>query len=159
MTSKNTIKLSEPSGIEVLYRESENCKVNFSSESMACLFDDDNARQKALEHAVYNAYVKVLREPLWEVIRGKCYGCQIDHPSQNQHVCLLMTYDEQVDCFLEEALKRVNKNRLRKEWMAEIATVFPNQNISHILLNEIKWDMPDIDSKEGLMRLGSLMKQ
>ena len=69
---------------------------------MACLFDVDNARQKALEHAVYNAYVKVAREPLREFIRGKCYGCQIDHPSQKQHdVCLLMTYDEQVDCFLE----------------------------------------------------------
>ena len=127
---------------------------------MACLFDDDTARQKALEHAVYNAYVKVLREPLWEVIRNECYGCQIDHPSQKQHeVCLFMTYDEQVDCFLEEALKRVDENRLLGEWMAEIATMFPNQDISPILLNEIKWDMPNIDSKEGLRRLGLLMKQ
>ena len=42
--------------------------------------------------------------------------------------------------------------------MAEKAAMFPNQNISHILLNKIKWDMPDVDSKEGLKRLGSLIK-
>ena len=37
---------------------------------------------------------------------------------------MLITYDEPVDCFLEEALKRVGENPLGEEWMAEIAAVF-----------------------------------
>ena len=127
---------------------------------MACLFGDGSARQQVLEQAVYNAYAKALREPLREVIHNECYGCQIDHPSQKQHnVCLFMSFDEQVDCFLQEALKRVDEMRVTEAWMSEIETIFPNQDISHILLQEFIWDMPDFGTREGLRRLGSLIKE
>lgn len=127
---------------------------------MACLFDDGRATQQALEQTVYNAYAKAVRESLCEVVRKECVGCQIDHPSQKQHeVCLLMSFDEKVDYFLEEALKQVDEMRVMQEWVTEVETLFPAQDISHILLQEFRWDLSDLDIQGDLGRLASLIKE
>ena len=49
--------------------------------------------------------------------------------------------------------------RVVEEWMTEIETMFPNQDISRILVQEFKWDMSDFDCREELRRLGSVMKE
>ena len=69
---------------------------------MACLFQEKRENnQQMIDQAVRQAHVKALRDALMKVVHEECYGCQVDHPSQKQHdVCLFMTFDEQVHCFL-----------------------------------------------------------
>jgi hypothetical protein len=38
-----------------------------------------------------------------------CNGCEVSHPSQRQHTCLMWTEFENLDMYLEEALETVDR--------------------------------------------------
>ena len=62
---------------------------------------------------------KHILKVLPDVVKEKCYGCQVDHPSPKQHnVCLMMTNDEKVEVCLDTALARVNAFDIYEEFLA-----------------------------------------
>ena len=64
-----------------------------------------------------------------------------------------------MDCYLAKALNRVDEMRAMQEWMTEVETLFPAQDLSQILLHEFRWDLTDVGCQKGLERLCFLIKQ
>ena len=89
---------------------------------IACLYDDNSiGQQQVVERELYNAYAKAVEKSLLDIVREECHGCQIDHPSQKQHdVCLFMTHDQQVDCFREDVLKRIDDVEVVEDRIKEV---------------------------------------
>ena len=89
---------------------------------IACLYDENSiGQQQVVERELYNAYAKALEKSLLDIVREECHGCQIDHPSQKQHdVCLFMTHDQQVDCFREDVLKRIDDVEVVQDRIKEV---------------------------------------
>jgi hypothetical protein len=46
-----------------------------------------------------------LHEATNKMTKDNCEGCAIDHPSQVQHSCLMMTPSESIDSYFERALE------------------------------------------------------
>ena len=55
------------------------------------------------------SFSNAIRPILRDIAQQNCYGCQVDHPSQIQHSCVMMSVDEQLNLFYDEALKQVKQ--------------------------------------------------
>ena len=54
-------------------------------------------------HAVFTEIERLCEE--------NCCGCKIDHPSQRQHNCLMLTAEEKWELYYQKAVALVNDNR------------------------------------------------
>ena len=63
-------------------------------------------------------FAKHILKELPEIVKEKCFGCQVDHPSQLQHdVCLMMTKAEKIEVCFDTALARVNEVEVYVEFL------------------------------------------
>ena len=123
---------------------------------MACSYEDSNVRFQVIEEELYKAYAMATRKMLYPVIQKECCGCQIDYPSQKQRVVCLVPFEEQMEYYMEDALKLVlDDTQVKEDWIKAIETLFPGQDISSILLFECRELVVDFDTKEGRERLKS----
>ena len=51
-------------------------------------------------------YNKTILELLNDVVMEYCYGCEVDHPSQVQHTCLMWTWVEHLDTYFNLAFEK-----------------------------------------------------
>ena len=54
-------------------------------------------------HAVFTEIERLCEE--------NCCGCKIDHPSQRQHDCLMLTEEEKWELYYKKAVALLNENR------------------------------------------------
>lgn len=83
-------------------------------------------------------YAKALYEIKGVTMKKSCYGCEINHPSQTQHDCLMnyAEYDDdddayRLDLYFEDMLKVVNEQDIIQSW-DDIVRV---SNISHEIID------------------------
>ena len=63
-------------------------------------------------------YAKHVIKVLPEIIKEKCFGCQVEHPSQKHHdVCLMMEKDEKIEICMDDALQRINEEEIFNEFL------------------------------------------
>ena len=70
-------------------------------------------------------YAKHVIKVLPEIIKEKCFGCVVDHPSQKHHnVCLMMEKDEKIEICMDDALQRINEEEIFNEFL----DLFPREH-------------------------------
>lgn len=62
---------------------------------------------------------KVL-EKIKELTQQHCYGCEVDHPSQTQHSCLMLSEMEHFFLYRKDAFKSVLQNDIMYVWEESI---------------------------------------
>ena len=62
-----------------------------------------------MNHYFLTAFSNTMKPILRDIAKQNCYGCQVDHPSQIQHSCVMMSVDEQLNLFFDDALKQVHE--------------------------------------------------
>ena len=73
-----------------------------------------------------------------ELSKLRCYGCEIDHPSQLQHDCLLPD-DILIDMHFDEAVEKVNSIAVIRDWLTLLLEVELRQSdVAPEQLNAIK---------------------
>ena len=66
-----------------------------------------------------------------ELSKLRCYGCEIDHPNQLQHDCLLPD-DVLIDMHFDEAVEKVNSTALIRDWLTLLLEVDLRQQLDTI---------------------------
>ena len=61
-------------------------------------------------------FAKAMFECLPTIIRDNYYGCEIDHPSQLQHHCVMYDQEESIYMYFEELLTVVNQDEILLSW-------------------------------------------
>ena len=70
-------------------------------------------------------YAKHVFDVLPYLVEENCHGCQVNHPSQVQHdICCMKTKEEQVECLLELALMKIDKEDIQDEFLEKYPSVF-----------------------------------
>ena len=54
-------------------------------------------------------------EPIYAERKKQCYGCEVNHPSQRQHDCLMLTEEESWNLFYDPAKDVVNMEEVWKQ--------------------------------------------
>ena len=70
-------------------------------------------------------YAKHILKILPLLVRETCFGCQVNHPSQVHHdICCMKTREEQVECLLDLALTKIDKEEVEDEFLEKYPCVF-----------------------------------
>lgn len=73
---------------------------------------------------IYNVqFAQQVRTGLGELVKKYCYGCEVDHPSQTHHTCLMWTELEHLDAYFEEALETVDRKAVTDMCTAELKSM------------------------------------
>ena len=109
-------------------------------------------RHRQIEQELFKCYAAAVRKTLAEMVRDECYGCQVNHPSQKHHDgCLCITFNQQVDCFMEEALDRVDEAQVTSDWRIAMQKLYPKLNGLDLIMYQ--WESDDLRCAKGLKRL------
>ena len=86
--------------------------------------------------------------------KEKCCGCEVDHPSQRRHDCLMLTIEEKWMSYGLEAIERVNSKRMTWRLFLEALRIlklkYHNSIVDH--LRDLERD-PDSSLVHFLMEL------
>ena len=88
----------------------ESTAVGIDSPCFPCAPEGDateRARTSAFLNMVKAVVVHLLNRVVYLYRKEKCYGCQVDHPSQMQHECLFPTGEYYLDRNYDEVVKRL----------------------------------------------------
>ena len=66
-------------------------------------------------------------EHLGNIVKLMCYGCEVDHPSQNQHSCIMNDRQEHIEMYFEKLLSAVNEDDILLSWsdIMDTLNIFP----------------------------------
>lgn len=71
--------------------------------------------------SVYNVKLAYkIKEDILNLAQKYCFGCEVGHPSQDNHTCILWTNFEQLESHFEEALINVNLKEVLDMWHHEL---------------------------------------
>lgn len=77
-----------------------------------------------MEHSVWiltiMCYTSALKKRIKEMANDECYGCQVDHPSQTQHTCLMCSEEEHVDMYFDKSLNLLNEDEISEQLRTEL---------------------------------------
>lgn len=80
---------------------------------------DVNQVERYIKHTMNFLYARTILELLNDVVRENCYGCEVDHPSQVHHTCLMWTNIEHLHTYLDLTFNKIDQrsivNQLRNQ--------------------------------------------
>ena len=68
---------------------------------------ESQKENRFLKHTLDFIDARSILDLLDHVIKENCYGCQVDHPSQVQHSCLMMSEAEYLDLYFDKAFDKI----------------------------------------------------
>ena len=87
---------------------------------------DPGNRPKDIADLLKWSYALKLRPVMSLVAKKYCNGCHYDLPSQLEHdVCILMSFEEQVNKWFEEALQIVDEDCVIGHWFGTLGQLHP----------------------------------
>ena len=65
--------------------------------------------------------------------KEKCYGCEIEHPSQRQHDCLMMSNEEAWETYGLEAIEHIFQDQILEKQFTEAIRIMKLTPHEHVL--------------------------
>lgn len=66
-------------------------------------------------------YARVILEQLNYVVKENCYGCEVDHPSQIQHTCIMLTKLEHLDTYFDTTFNKIDEKDIKIQLQNQIS--------------------------------------
>ena len=100
----------------------------------------DNAQQRRLaihdlQEKLKYAYAVHIKPLIPGLIKTRCLGCEIEHPSQTQHICCMFPIDTQLELCFDDALNTVDEKAVLALWK-EIRPTVPEEWLQQTKLTD-----------------------
>ena len=86
-----------------------------------------------------------------ELRKEKCYGCEIDHPSQRQHDCIVMTEEEAWETYGIEAIEHIFQKQILQKQFMEAIRIMKLTPREHVLQHYQKLKSNHVSALELIM--------
>jgi hypothetical protein len=104
-----------------------------------------------MEIALHFSYAQAMVENANCIATRRCYGCEIDHPSQREHSCIMLSGEERLDYYGDEALESLDEEELLTQWRASVQTVYKD----NVTVNKLFQTFLNKDWRETMMKTNS----
>ena len=68
-------------------------------------------------------YARALYNCLAPTVKQNCYGCEVDHPSQLQHYCLMYDVEEHIYMYFDDMMAAVDEDNILLSWSEIVDTL------------------------------------
>ena len=96
-------------------------------------------------------YARKVREVVVDLTRKHCYGCRIDHPSQRNHSCLMMSDLEHLNMYFDDAMEEIDFHEVLNLWKNESKLTDISQSLKDTferLLQNSEWREMHLPNKD-----------
>lgn len=69
---------------------------------------EDSKCERLLTQTLTFLCARTVLDLLPVVVKENCYGCEVDHPSQTHHTCIMWTEHEHLDAYFETTFEKMN---------------------------------------------------
>ena len=76
--------------------------------------------ERFLGHTLDFLYARTVLELLNDVVKENCYGCEVNHPSQVHHTCLMWTEAEHLETYFDLTFNKINQEDMVKKLRKEV---------------------------------------
>ena len=76
--------------------------------------------ERFLKHTLDYLYARTILELLNDVVKENCYGCEVDHPSQVEHTCLMWTQVEHLDVYFNLTFEKIIYGDIVKKFRKKV---------------------------------------
>ena len=77
-------------------------------------------RIDAIEETFLKCYINEIVYNISTLVSKGCYGCEIDHPSQRRHECLMMLGDTRMLYYFDKAKRNVDRELVMEEFFKSL---------------------------------------
>ena len=89
-------------------------QIESSSTPLSTIDEVDKAQRQRratfISHVFQLTYAALIDKLIQQEKLNRCHGCAIQHPSQNQHSCLMMDNDDAWMYYHDEVVKQIDLN-------------------------------------------------
>ena len=98
-------------------------------------------------------YAESLIERTRDLAKERCYGCEVDHPSQTHHTCLMWTDEEHFNIYFDDAFDTLDKDLVLAKWRNEIQLEDMSDSMENSMTSMIKTSkLPSRKTMESMAR-------
>lgn len=97
----------------------------------------DSKYERYMKHTLNHIIAKSVLNLLPSVVEDCCYGCEVDHPSQTHHTCLMWTRHEHLDCYFEQVYEKINDTSILAAFSGQINIMDVSQQCKDIILSDL----------------------
>jgi len=111
---------------------------------------EDNDIRMMVEIYMFT-YARKVREVVEDLTRKHCYGCRIDHPSQRNHSCLMMSDLEHLNMYFDDAMEEIDCQEVLNLWKNETKLTDLSQKLKETferLLQNSEWREMHLPNKD-----------
>ena len=83
-------------------------------------------------------YARTVLELLNDVVKENCYGCEVNHPSQVHHTCLMWTSAEHLDVYFDLAFNKIKQEDMVKKFKKEVEIMDIPVDYKNNVLNQFE---------------------
>ena len=76
--------------------------------------------ERFLKHTLDYLYARTILDLLNDVVKENCYGCEVDHPSQVEHTCLMWTQVEHLDVYFNLTFEKIIYGDIVKKFRKKV---------------------------------------
>ena len=109
---------------------------------------------EASDHLLEAIYIHAIQNEVNKICADNCYGCEVGHPSQRNHDCLMMEDEEKWLMYTADAVMQVKCNYCISSEFIEAARV-----LKVIHRENIRTRLQQLESIDDPMLLKSLREQ
>ena len=84
--------------------------------------------QSLIQEKLLKCYAEEIACAISVLVVENCNGCIIDHPSQRQHLCLMMENEERLLMYFDIACSRVSETSVMEKFMNSLGDIKPKVN-------------------------------
>ena len=102
---------------------------------------DLNSEQAKFRKTLSQLFTEKIKGIFWDIVRDNCNGCRIDHPSQRQHICIMLDVDDLIRELFVTLLDYVDWEELNRNCCKLIDEKFTSNKIisKQVLLDDYEW--------------------
>ena len=99
---------------------------------------EDGKIERLLKHTLNFIYARFILDVLEEVAKEHCYGCEVNHPSQTHHTCLMWTKAEYLDIYFDKAFKKIMYDDIKSKTREQVEIMDIPLDFKNKLLGEFE---------------------
>jgi hypothetical protein len=85
--------------------------------------EDEAQYSRLLDERLSTLYASALVRNIETVSRKYCYGCEVQHPSQTKHSCVMWDTNNKLRAHFAELVDSVDVDELVQQWCKEVESL------------------------------------
>lgn len=99
--------------------------------------NSSSKHEKLCKHTLEFLYARTILELLPEIVKENCYGCEVNHPSQTSHPCLMWTEYEHLECYFNVCKAKICEKDIIRKFTEQVEIMDIDEDLKNSFISNI----------------------